>query len=130
MVVSENLDDPPAREPPDAERDIEAERPGRNGRHIELFLGAKLHNGPLPILLFNLGQGQIQCALLIVLLCHGDLLNIVGMKKRDYTEAGRGNLAHIVHGFFIATVRLWKPSSLVSRPSTLLRTVSLPNGES
>jgi len=43
----------------DSEGNVETERTGGNGRDIDLLLGAQLHDRPLPILLLDLGQGQV-----------------------------------------------------------------------
>src|SRR6185369_14979797 len=62
----EDLDHPPARDAPDAERDVEAERARRQRRHLvgEPVL-AELHDGALAELLLDLADGQIDRALAI-----------------------------------------------------------------
>src|SRR4029079_6181288 len=67
---------------------IESEGSGRNRRNIHRGIGPpQLHNCPLPILFFNLGQSQIQRALLIVFFSHG--CSSCGRETGDYTQVER-----------------------------------------
>ena len=70
-----DLDDAAARQPADAERDVQAERAGRHHldvlRHLVL---AQAHDRALAELLFDLGQGRLQGLALVVVHDVGDFL--------------------------------------------------------
>jgi len=58
---AEYLDHATARDPAYAQRNIKADRTGRNGRHVYLGILAERHDGPFPVMLFDLGDREVQC---------------------------------------------------------------------
>jgi hypothetical protein len=62
---AEDLDDSPARQPADAEREIERERPRRDGRDRHLGLVAHAHDRPLAELALDLSECDIQSLLAV-----------------------------------------------------------------
>ena len=61
----EDLDDAAARQPADAERDVERERPRRDGADRDLGLVVHLHDGALAELTLDLSQHRVECLLAI-----------------------------------------------------------------
>ena len=65
-----DLDDAPARQAADAERDVEPERAGGNNLNVVIDAAvAHLHDRTLAELLFDLGQRRCQCFRLVVVHC-------------------------------------------------------------
>ena len=61
----EDLDHAAARQPADAERDVERERPGRDGGDRDLRLVVHLHDGALAELPLDLSERDVECLLAI-----------------------------------------------------------------
>ena len=62
---AEDLDDAAARQPADAEREVEGERAGRDRADRDLRLVAHLHHGALAEVALDLPEGGFQCLLAI-----------------------------------------------------------------
>src|SRR5262245_22900012 len=58
---AEHLDHPTPGQAPDAERDVEGERAGRDGRHPDVPVRPEAHDGALAELLLDLAQRQVEC---------------------------------------------------------------------
>ena len=57
---AEDLDDPPARNAADPEREVERERAGRDRLHLDHVIGAELHQRAGAEVLLDLGDGGLQ----------------------------------------------------------------------
>jgi hypothetical protein len=61
----EDLDDPPARQAADPEREVERQRPGGDGPDRDGGLVAHPHHRPLAEVPLDLGEGDVQSLLAI-----------------------------------------------------------------
>ena len=62
---AEDLDDAPARQAADAEREVERQRAGRDRADRDVRLVAHLHHGALAEVALDLPEGDVQCLLAI-----------------------------------------------------------------
>ncbi len=71
---AKNLNDPSTWQSSDSKRNVERQRAGRNRRHVSLLFGSQLHDRAFPVLLLNLGKGEVERSLFVFFFGHRNLL--------------------------------------------------------